>query len=180
MQIIGITGRKYHGKDSVARELEAEGFTVVRFAGPLKAMLRAFYEEHNVPTVLIYRKLEGDLKEQPCEFLNGNTPRHAMQTLGTEWGRDSIHPKLWVDSLKRRVADLAKVAIPDVRFDNECAAVHELGGKVARVDASKRVPPHGYSDHSSETAIGQLPVDFELDNNGTPFELHCAIKATFG
>ena len=33
--------------------------------------------------------IEGALKEVPCELLGGKTPRYAMQTLGTEWGRDT-------------------------------------------------------------------------------------------
>lgn len=180
MQIVGITGRKYHGKDSVARELAEQGFVVVRFADPLKAMLRAFYAAHELPVDEIERRIEGDLKEIPCMYLNGKTPRHAMQTLGTEWGRDRIDTDLWTDSLRRRVASKDKVAIPDVRFANECESIHRMGGKMVRVDASNRVPLNDLSNHSSETAIDRLPVDVELDNNGTPFELHCAVRAAFG
>lgn len=179
MQLVGITGRKRHGKDTVAREFVAQGFSVVRFADPLKAMLRAFYATHDMLPADIERRLEGDLKEVPCEFLNGNTPRHAMQTLGTEWGRNLIDAQLWIDSFKRRMQTKSKVAVPDVRFANECAAVHDLGGRVLRVDASGRIPDDR-STHSSETEIGQLPADFEIDNNGTPFELSCAVKAALG
>lgn len=180
MQVVGITGRKCHGKDSVARELAEQGFVIARFADPLKAMLRAFYAAHELDANEIERRIEGDLKEVPCEFLNGRTPRHAMQTLGAEWGRDRIHTDLWTDSLKRRVNLKEKVAIPDVRYSNECEVIRELGGKVVRIDASKRIPPNEHSGHSSETAVDRLQVDIEIDNNGTPFELHCAVRAAFG
>ncbi|TWA89549.1 hypothetical protein [Bradyrhizobium stylosanthis] len=180
MQVIGITGRKRHGKDSVARELVLNGFKIVRFADPLKAMLRAFYQAHDLVPSEIERRLEGDLKEHPCIYLNGKTPRHAMQTLGTEWGRDLIDQDLWTDSLRRRASLHDKVVVPDVRFENECAKIHEMEGKVVRVDASQRVPEDTFSNHSSETGIGKLPADLEIDNNGTPFELQHAVKAVLG
>lgn len=176
-KVIGITGRKRHGKDTVARELVLNGFKVLRFADPLKEMLRAFYRAHDLVESEIERRLEGDLKEHPCIYLNGRSPRYAMQTLGTEWGRDLIDNNLWVDSLHRRASLHDKVAVPDVRFDNECAKIHEMDGKIVRVDASKRVPEDTHSNHSSETGIGKLPADLEIDNNGTPFELQHAIKA---
>jgi hypothetical protein len=180
MQVLGITGRKRHGKDTVARELVLHGFKVVRFAEPLKEMLRAFYRAHDLVSSEIERRIEGDLKEHPCIYLNGRTPRYAMQTLGTEWGRDLIDNNLWVDSLHRRASLHDKVVVPDVRYDNECAKIHEMDGKVVRVDASQRVQDGIHSDHSSETGIGKLPVDLEIANNGSPFELSCAVKALLG
>jgi hypothetical protein len=180
LEVIGITGRKRHGKDTVARELVLHGFTVVRFADPLKAMLRAFYGAHDLPLLEIERRIEGDLKEVPCVYLNGRTPRYAMQTLGTEWGRDLIDTNLWTDSLKRRAAAHDKVAVPDMRFPNEGEAIAELGGKCIRVEAHQRVGVTAQSNHSSETGIDTLPVDLEISNNGTPFELAAAVKAALG
>lgn len=174
VRLIGIAGRKGHGKDTVARMLQERGFTVQRFAGPLKAMLRAFYKEHGVDDATIERKIEGDLKEAPCPLLLGKTPRYAMQTLGTEWGRVCIHPDLWVRSLQARVAEQT-AAVPDVRYPNECEAITESGGKVVRVMAHRRVPPDHHSAHTSETAVDELPVDLEIANNGTVFELEKAV-----
>lgn len=180
MQVFGITGRKYHGKDTAARELVLHGFDLLRFADPLKNMLRAFYQTMELSSAEIERRLEGDLKEVPCIYLNGRTPRYAMQTLGAEWGRDLIHPDLWIDSLMRRAQGRDKVVISDVRYPNECETVKRLDGKVIRVDASDRVGANQFSNHSSETQINALPADVEIDNNGTPFELSCAVKAVLG
>jgi hypothetical protein len=81
-RLIALTGYAGSGKSTLADILACEhGFTVVKFAGPLKAMLRALGLDE--------REIEGDLKEQPCQLLAGHTPRRAMQTLGTEWGRVS-------------------------------------------------------------------------------------------
>lgn len=175
--IVGIAGRKGHGKDAVAEMLEVRGFEVVRFVGPLKAMLAAFYREHGLDEGLIERKLEGDLKEAPCPLLRGRSPRYAMQTLGTEWGRQLIADDLWVESLATRAQGYDNVVVPDVRFANECATLRALGAKVLRVDASKRVPDNETSAHVSEASVGTLPVDLEISNNGTMFELSVAVEA---
>lgn len=176
-QIIGVTGRKYAGKDSVCRELVTQGFKVMRFAGPLKAMLRAFYAEHGIDAGTIERKIDGDLKEHPCPLLRGKTPRYAMQTLGTEWGRGLIANDLWVESLVYRAETADKVAVSDVRFPNEAEAIAKLNGQVWRVEANKRVPHNAHSNHASETEVERLVVDKEIDNNGTLFELSAAVKA---
>lgn len=165
-EIVGLTGRKYHGKDTAAQVLVEHGYKQMRFADPLKNMLRAFYRTCGAPLDIIERKIEGDLKESPCRYLCGRTPRYAMQTLGTEWGRALIDDCLWVNALKIRCADADKVVVSDVRFGNECAAIHDIGGMVLRVDASKRVGINAFSNHASETAIDTLPVDGSVDNNG--------------
>lgn len=175
--MIGITGRKYHGKDSVSRELALHGFAVVRFAGPLKAMLRAFYAEHGLDTVTIERKIEGDLKEHPCALLRGKTPRYAMQTLGDEWGRQLIADDLWVESLFTRATAVEKAVVPDVRYPNEAAAIARTGGSLWRVNAGGRVPDNEHSTHASETQVDSITVDLEILNEGTLFELSTAVRA---
>lgn len=61
-KILVLTGEAGAGKSTIARELERlEGFARIRFAGPLKDMVRALG--------LTEREIEGDLKEQPCDKL---------------------------------------------------------------------------------------------------------------
>lgn len=176
MTVVGITGRKYHGKDTAAAHFRAQGYKHLRFADPLKQMLRAFYFTAGCDPSLVERKLEGDLKEAPCEYLCGKTPRHAMQTLGNEWGRDCISDTLWVDTLKRRAHIYDSLVVSDMRYPNECAAILSWGGLTLRVDASLRVPRNGHSDHPSETAIDTLPVHQVVDNNGPPEFLRAAVN----
>jgi hypothetical protein len=177
LQVIGVAGRKFHGKDTVSRELVLHGFSVVRFAGPLKAMLRAFYVEHGITAEVIERKIEGDLKEVPCPLLLGKTPRYAMQTLGHDWGRVLIAQDLWTESFNYRVGAVEKAVVPDTRYANEVETIKNLGGEVWRVEAKRRVPENEHSNHPSEVAIDTLSVDREIDNNGTPEELTNAIQA---
>lgn len=62
------------------------------------------------------------------------TPRYALQTLGTNWGRDCF-PDVWADlGVRRALASNAPlVAITDCRFVNEAKAVRAAGGEVWRI-----------------------------------------------
>lgn len=74
-KILVLTGEAGAGKSTIARELERlEGFARIRFAGPLKDMVRALG--------LTDREIEGDLKEQPCDKLTVGNFRHLQ---GRAW-----------------------------------------------------------------------------------------------
>src|SRR6266496_1168986 len=96
--LIGFVGRRRSGKDTAAAVLAAKGFKVVRFAEGLKTMLAALLRLHDVSELRIEQMIDGNLKKIPLGVLAGRTPRHAMQTLGTEWGRQCIRDTFWVDS----------------------------------------------------------------------------------
>jgi hypothetical protein len=181
VKLIGLTGRKGHGKDTVASMLVERGYTQLRFADPLKNMLRAFYSTVGVPERDIERRMEGDLKEETCGFLSGKTPRYAMQTLGFEWGRGYIDDQFWITTLQRRAWQCRikreNVVVSDVRFPNEAAAVAEMGGMIVRIDAGDRVPQNEHSNHASETEIDGLATDFVLDNSGSLAQLSSKVAA---
>ena len=164
--LIAFTGLKGSGKDTAAAGLLRGGsnFRKIAFAEPLKAMLSTLLQSRGCSVYDVSRYLEGDLKEEPTDFLMGRTPRHAMQTLGTEWGRGLIDSALWVDTFQRRVRETwskgLSVVVTDVRFPNEVEAVHALGGVVYCVLRPGTVE----TGHPSEALVKSLNVDGELDN----------------
>jgi hypothetical protein len=160
--IIGITGAAGSGKTTAAEELlRQQDFVRVRFAGPLKDMLWSLG--------LSVEETDGLLKEQPCVLLGGKTPRHAMITLGTEWGRDMIHPDLWINAWKQRVDSLpedAKVVCDDVRFPNELEMIRSLGGRIFHINR----PGFEGTNHPSEQFADGSHVrgrDLTIANTGT-------------
>lgn len=168
-EIIGIVGQAGVGKTTVADLLANAGYKRVKMAAPLKAMLRALG--------LTDRELEGDLKHEPCRLLGGKTPRHAMQTLGTEWGRELIDPDLWLtawsEEAVRVLAGTAAGAVcDDMRFANEADMIRRLGGTVVKVVGPRR---SGMADaaygHQSETQIESITPDVVIQNFGGPAEL---------
>ena len=123
------------------------------------------------------------------------TPRKLLQLLGTECGRDIIHPNIWVNAL---FADFennksewlsglnSKWIITDVRFPNEAQAIKDRGGIVIRVNRDKEtalmhkgihIPKHLLSkEHPSETALDDYEFDHVIDNNGSIEDLVERVK----
>lgn len=165
--LVGITGKAGSGKSTAAQVLLDAGWVRIKFADPLKDMLRAIGLDD--------RHIEGHLKEVPCDMLMGKTPRHAMQTLGTEWGRECIAPDFWVALARRRIA-LAmaaglNVVVDDVRFENEAQVIRELGGFVLGLERGD-----GAGLHVSEAGV--LP-DIQHINDGTVAELRGFVTYVF-
>jgi hypothetical protein len=169
--IIGIAGYAGSGKSTVADTLVKEhGFERIKFADGLKDMLRALG--------LSDGWIEGELKEQPCPLLLGRSPRHAMQTLGTEWGRQCIGEDFWVNYWSMRVKGrlnasmTSRIVVDDVRYPNELAAVEKLSGHLWWV-SRPGVRPSSY--HSSEHGLADYLDRFEVINNGGDI---CKLKQT--
>lgn len=164
--LIGVTGSKGSGKDTFAQAFIDAGFLNVKLAGPLKDMLRVLYQSQGYGPKMVEAKLEGDLKEEFCELLQ-NTPRVAMQTLGTEW-RQLVCPDLWTNLWSHKVQGLLKEGTPvictDVRFLKEAALVRQLGGHIFRVHRPGIV---GSDPHPSEREMSQIEADAEILNNTT-------------
>ena len=126
--IIGLSGKKRSGKDTVADFLvDQYAFTKMPFAEPIKvsaSLIFGFTDE----------QLYGGLKEKEDDFW-GFTPRWAMQMVGTDLFRDQIDPDVWVKSMQRRIARSSRrrIVISDVRFPNEAQVIKEMGGYVARI-----------------------------------------------
>lgn len=166
--IIGLNGFAGSGKSEVARVLgEIGGFKRIPFAAPLKSMLEAAGFTHD--------QLWGGEKEVPLAEFDGRTPRYIMQTLGTEWGRDLIHPDFWVILWRRAVAAHGgNVVVDDVRFPNEVEVIKGLGGQVWRIER----PGLARLEHVSESY--ELATDFTIVNAGTLEQFRHAVRRVYG
>jgi len=161
------------GKSTVAERLiKAHGFHLLKFAAPLKDMIRIMLQRHcGIHEAMVERYVEGDLKEVVIPEL-GVTGRHLMVTLGTEWGRDQVRPDLWVHLVCQAVTrwrSLGRnVVIDDLRFVNEFEMVQALGGEPVRVVRPGVIKPSG---HHSEGALDGHCMR-SIHNRGTIDDLH--------
>lgn len=161
--IVAFAGRRGVGKDTAAGVLLDRGWTNVKFADALKAMLAALYAFRGAGPEEIARLIEGDLKETPTPRLNGCTPRHGMQTLGTDWGRRMIDRDLWVDSTRDRLRQVERAVITDLRFQNEADMIHEMGGLTILIERPRALT--SADQHASEALIDTLQVRRRLRND---------------
>lgn len=168
MRIIGLTGRKRSGKDTVAVMLKdgrGSGVLTLSFAEPIR---RFVAECCSLTKQQLEQVKDGSVTLAADVFVS---PRRMMQELGTEWGR-SQHPDLWVAILRDKLDTIAErypgteaVLITDVRFENEADMIHDMGGVVVEV-----IRPTGsvaQDAHASERGLSPENVDIKLYNDGT-------------
>lgn len=161
--IIAFIGKKLSGKTTAGKHMVKKyDYVRLRFADTLKNMLYEFG--------LSEAEVDGELKEVPCVKLGGKTPVQAMQTLGTEWGRDLIYPNIWVDALNRELEfmmehKLTRFVIDDLRFISELEYLNNLREKY-RVK-TVRIERIGTSrgEHRSETEMDSMIPDSVILNN---------------
>jgi hypothetical protein len=193
--VIGISGKKRHGKDTVAKILgDLHGVRRLAFADHLKWVAMKTWD-------LSFEQVYGDDLKEVVDDRWGLTPRFILQQLGTQVGRN-IHTLTWVkkalDNIKRAhrgepvlLPDLVARefrefqfspgeantwAIPDCRFPGEADAIKAVKGvvvKVVRPEFSKRET----DTHASETEVDNVVEDYLVINDGTVAELVVKVVA---
>jgi hypothetical protein len=180
VRIIGLTGCARSGKDTVAsliKEYRA-GTVLFSFARPMKEFCKMLFG-------FTHEQLDGDEREVPDSRWTrpDGTPltaRFALQTLGTEWGRN-CDSDLWVkaclNTMDRSRANIAVVT--DVRFLNEAAALRKAGAELWRV---RRAKVNGVGHQSEQFVWSQGMTEHvtrEIDNTGTLNDLrHIVAQAS--
>lgn len=162
-RVVALTGAAGSGKSTAADYLILRhDYERVKFAGPLKDMCRAIglTEDH----------IEGRLKEVPCDMLCGKTPRHLMQALGTELGRNLIGEDFWIRLWLHRVAAAKRVVVDDCRFPNEAEAVRSLGGVIIKLEGRGGIA----GGHESEKGCGTW--DGVVENDGCVTDLYAGVE----
>lgn len=134
MQLIGICGRKGSGKSTLGKIIAEHALSQHRpvFFVPFAKFLKDMLAAAGLPMEWFTDPAH---KEQVKSLLQGKTPRHAMITLGTEWGRDMIGQEFWVGLWRHYVVDIdanhswkSVVICDDVRFPQELQAIRDLDG----------------------------------------------------
>lgn len=153
MQIICISGKAQHGKDTTAE------------------YLRQAFERHGKKVLITHY---GDLVKYVCRTFCGwdgvkdEAGRTMLQQVGTDIVR-AKYPNYWVDFIKEILDLLAAreqwdyVLIPDCRFPNELIGLHL---RVTRPDFDNGLTPE-QQNHPSETALDNSTPDIVINNSGT-------------
>lgn len=190
-ELLGLAGRKFAGKDTLARLLieegERRGIKVVRaaFADKLKvsaARALGLLDEGDAYCVRLmdHLKEHGQItvKLDAVRTLS-LSGREYLQWFGTEAHRDVFGSDFWVDALlplgpgvwEARFEGADLVVVSDCRFASEAERVRSLGGKILRVD--RDLPDDG-DRHASEAGLPSEFIYETVDNIGSLADLRVA------
>ena len=162
IKILGITGKMFSGKDTVAEfvHFAFRNSRITSFAYPMKQMMIDYFgfTYEDLYTV------EG--KNRYNEFW-GMTNREALQKIGTECFRNNFHVDTWLKTMEVNIInDLTPIIIiPDVRFPNEAELIHALGGSILKIIRDDVKRDQNQMTHASETMIDQISYDMLLVND---------------
>ena len=147
-KIIGFCGKAHSGKSHAANIIKSEypNAEIISFGDAVRDMLKAIVDVDSI--------YESETKEEIIPEL-GVSLRKLMQTLGTEWGRNSVSDSLWVDIFMMKVNNSKSdiIIVPDVRFQNEYNAIINNGGIIINLKTGNDFKDIDLSSHVSESFI---------------------------
>lgn len=117
--------------------------------------------------------LKDDRKDYAIIPRLGRTLRYLLQTVGTDYGRNLIHPDLWTMIARertRRISEREPAIIDDLRFENEYAMLRDEDAILVRINRPD-APISGNRGHVSEHRLDELPFDHVINNTGSKSEL---------
>lgn len=161
--IIGITGNKFNGKDTLADLINLEyNYKKISFADPLKQITKILFNFSD-------EQLYGSKKETIDEFWN-ITPRETFQYLGTDIFRNrmnelipDIDNNFWLKCMEQKF-DGSNIVIPDVRFENERELIKKYNGVIIKI-VNPNIQNNNLSNHESEN--NNIDYDYLIINNGS-------------
>lgn len=169
--LIGISGKKFAGKDAIANRLvDKHGFRKLAFADPLKEVCRVVYH-------LSDGQLFGSLKEIKDPRWQDQTPRELFQITGTAFR--NINLNIWINSLNIKLNQLTiqgvtNIVISDVRFLNEIHFFQQNLGLLWKVN--RETQSNEFNDHISETELDTFNNWNQIiDNNSSLRELYSKV-----
>ena len=179
VHLIGLSGRRGSGKDTVARvlqQLQPQRIWQIRsFGDSIKSVCAALTGEDVAPyytqcgkaeLVPTFHRTRGEMLQQVGQALR-------------VW-----EPLVWVDAFFAGLPHDAFVLVPDVRYPNEADPIRARGGLMLRVEGD---PLHQRGDgtrddnHPSETAMDNYPhVAATLHNSGSREDLTQQVRELLG
>lgn len=169
MQIIGLSGKKQTGKDTI--------INVLRHLQPNKNIIKIAFADALKEEVAI-------ATGKSLEYITENKEnfRLILQGWGTDFRRELCNKDYWIEKwlqrcIKQDDTQVAFVVCPDVRFKNEAETIRKVGGKLFRVRRNTKLE----DNHISETELTDTNFGYDdwIDNNGTLEDLQKIVNKTF-
>lgn len=193
MSIIGLTGNKKTGKNTVSNFLvESHGYIKIAFADFIKNALKELFDWDD-------ESFNQKNKELVDTYWNVS-PKKMCQEIGTEFLRIQCKDLISLDfnlpngtpyqgtfHIKRVNKEIIKllninpninIIFSDIQFQDELDYIKKLGGKIIRLNRNS-TKKNEFNNHISEKNIQDLKnIDYDLNNNETIFLLFKRINFT--
>ena len=179
IHLIGLSGRRGSGKDTVARLLQQQQperlWQIRSFGDSIKSVCAALTGED----VAAYYSQTGKAELVPTfQRTRGEMLQQVGQALRV-W-----EPLVWVDAFFSALPKDACVLVPDVRFANEADPIRARGGLMLRVEGDplqQRGDGTRDDNHPSETAMDDYPhFAATIYNSGSRDDLTQQVRALLG
>lgn len=154
--IIGIIGKKGHGKDTIADYLvQKYDFHKLTYAEPIKKICKDIFSLSNEQLT------NHDLKET-IDPRWKKSPREIMQLIGTDLFRKTFSDNIWVDILSEKAKLLLlegkHIVISDIRHSNELEHLFTLSDNVLLFHVIRDIKNEKEDNHPTEQ------FQYEKDN----------------
>ena len=171
-RIVGIMGKKYNGKDTIADYLCARyGYIKLSYAQPLKDICKILF---NFTDEQLYGKQKETIDERW-----GTSPRKLFQFIGTDLLRNQlatiipeIGNNIWIRCVEEKINSLIKenpdtlIVISDVRFQNEIDIIKDKYKDSMIIKVTRNFDDNSTTTtHESESIDLLTGFDTEIHNN---------------
>jgi len=165
MRLIGLTGNKGCGKDTVAE---------IILNHTASASRRAYADNLKSEVAELLGITIKDINKDKSRF------RLMLQFWGTEWRRGQ-DKEYWLKMMAKELNNLRNhypkehlVVVTDVRFPNEAEQIRSFGGIIVRVDRPDN-PFDTRDQHCSENLMREYPVSWTIKNTSGLTNLHIEV-----
>ncbi len=156
MSLIGVSGKRGSGKDTLANYLvRTYGFTKLSFAALLKQHVRDFFG-------MTVEHTDGPLKEIVDERYS-KSPRQIMIAIGQFYR--SFDPDFWIKAAFKDIDPNKDYVISDLRFKNEANYLRNVqGATIVRLNRYKNLNIYGSEEINdiSETDLDDYVFDLVI------------------
>lgn len=176
--IVAFGHRRYTGKDTCARYMEAEltvrtsNTKILRrgFAHKLYDICNQLYGWAGFQSYAHYNH-HPHAKEEVLQLI-GKSPRTILIEVGNKIRE--VYAETWIETLLARAGDYDYVLIPDLRYENEAKIVKNSGGLLVKV---VRPGVEEYDDVADSNLANYDEWDFTIVNDGGLNQLYIKVQA---
>ena len=173
--IIGIFGKKGHGKDTIADYLvNYHNFHKLTYAETIKKICKEIFS-------LSEDQLNNHTLKEEIDPRWNKSPRQIMQLIGTDLFRKTFSEDIWVNILcekaKKLLLEGKNIVISDIRHSNELEKLFTLSNHVLILQVIRDIKDEKEDNHPTEQFHYEEKLPIHKIYNTTLEELYVQIDS---